>query len=88
MAIRILGIPVTIISLGLSKIFMQRANDFYIRTGSFRNLLIKFTGALIALSIVLYVPFYFLVEFCKSNFRNSMDRYHKNNADYYSIICH
>ncbi len=59
MAIRILGIPVTIISLGLSKIFMQRANDFYIRTGSFRNLLIKFTGALIALSIVLYVPFYF-----------------------------
>ncbi len=30
MAIRVLGIPVTIISLGLSKIFMQQANDYYI----------------------------------------------------------
>ncbi|MFW3612480.1 oligosaccharide flippase family protein [Staphylococcus caprae] len=60
MAIRVLGIPVTIISLGLSKIFMQRANDFYVRIGSFRGLLLKFTGILIILSIVLYVPFYFL----------------------------
>ncbi|WP_368863206.1 oligosaccharide flippase family protein [Staphylococcus hominis] len=60
MAIRILGIPVTIISLGLSKIFMQRANDYYLKIGNFRNLLLRFTGALIVLSIILYVPFYFL----------------------------
>lgn len=62
MAIKILGIPVTIISLGLSKIFMQRANDYYLKYGSFRSLLLKFTGALLIVSIVLYVPFYLLSE--------------------------
>ncbi|MEM0648666.1 oligosaccharide flippase family protein [Staphylococcus lugdunensis] len=62
MTIRILGIPVTIISLGLSKIFMQRANDYYLKYGTFRNLLLKFSGALIVLSIALYIPFYLLSE--------------------------
>lgn len=62
MTIRILGVPVTIISLGLSKIFMQRANDYYLKYGSFRNLLVKFSGALIILSIALYFPFYLLSE--------------------------
>ncbi|UMT75822.1 oligosaccharide flippase family protein [Staphylococcus roterodami] len=62
MAIRVLGIPVTIISLGLSKIFMQQANDYYIEHGNFRNLLLKFSSALIIVSIILYVPLYLFSE--------------------------
>ena len=60
MAIKILGVPVTILSLGLSKIFMQKANDHYINYGSFRDLLLKFSLILIILSTVVYVPFYFI----------------------------
>ncbi|HDJ5465047.1 TPA: type 8 capsular polysaccharide synthesis protein Cap8K [Staphylococcus aureus] len=62
MAIRVLGIPVTIISLGLSKIFMQQANDYYIEYGNFRNLLLKFSSILIIVSIILYVPLYLFSE--------------------------
>ncbi len=62
MAIRILGIPVTIISLGLSKIFMQQANDYYIEYGNFRNLLLKFSSILVIVSIILYVPLYLFSE--------------------------
>ncbi|CDR61738.1 oligosaccharide flippase family protein [Staphylococcus schweitzeri] len=62
MAIRVLGVPVTIISLGLSKIFMQQANDYYIDNGNFRNLLLKFSSALIIVSIILYVPLYLFSE--------------------------
>lgn len=61
MAIRVLGIPVTIISLGLSKIFMQQANDYYIEHGNFRNLLLKFS-ILVIVSIILYVPLYLFSE--------------------------
>ncbi|HDV4239699.1 TPA: type 8 capsular polysaccharide synthesis protein Cap8K [Staphylococcus aureus] len=62
MAIRVLGIPVTIISLGLSKIFMQQANDYYIEYGNFRNLLLKFSYILVIVSIILYVPLYLFSE--------------------------
>lgn len=62
MAIRVLGIPVTIISLGLSKIFMQQANDYYIEYGNFRNLLFKFSSILVIVSIILYVPLYLFSE--------------------------
>ncbi|HEB2262434.1 TPA: type 8 capsular polysaccharide synthesis protein Cap8K [Staphylococcus aureus] len=62
MAIRVLGIPVTIISLGLSKIFMQQANDYYIEQGSFRNLLLKFSSILVIVSIILYMPLYLFSE--------------------------
>lgn len=62
MAIRVLGVPVTIISLGLSKIFMQQANDYYIENGNFRNLLLKFSSALIIVSTILYVPLYLFSE--------------------------
>lgn len=62
MAIRVLGIPVTIISLGLSKIFMQQANDYYIEYGNFRNLLLKFSSILVIFSIILYVPLYLFSE--------------------------
>ncbi|KFE41108.1 oligosaccharide flippase family protein [Staphylococcus agnetis] len=58
MAIKILGVPITILSLGLSKIFMQKANDYYITFGSFRTLLVKFSLILVAISVVVYVPFY------------------------------
>ncbi|HDG4477428.1 TPA: type 8 capsular polysaccharide synthesis protein Cap8K [Staphylococcus aureus] len=61
-AIRVLGIPVTIISLGLSKIFMQQANDYYIEHGNFRNLLLKFSSILVIVSIILYVPLYLFSE--------------------------
>ncbi|MBO8784615.1 type 8 capsular polysaccharide synthesis protein Cap8K [Staphylococcus aureus] len=62
MAIRVLGIPVTIITLGLSKIFMQQANDYYIERGNFRNLLLKFSSTLVIVSIILYVPLYLFSE--------------------------
>lgn len=62
MAIRVLGIPVTIILLGLSKIFMQQANDYYIERGNFRNLLLKFSSTLVIVSIILYVPLYLFSE--------------------------
>ncbi|HCY4883656.1 TPA: type 8 capsular polysaccharide synthesis protein Cap8K [Staphylococcus aureus] len=62
MSIRVLGIPVTIISLGLSKIFMQQANDYYIERGNFRNLLLKFSSTLVIVSIILYVPLYLFSE--------------------------
>ncbi|HGN7116336.1 TPA: type 8 capsular polysaccharide synthesis protein Cap8K [Staphylococcus aureus] len=62
MAIRVLGIPVTIISLGLSKIFMQQANDYYIEYGNFRNLLLKFSSILVIVSIIPYVPLYLFSE--------------------------
>ncbi|HHW9402483.1 TPA: type 8 capsular polysaccharide synthesis protein Cap8K [Staphylococcus aureus] len=62
MAIRVLGIPVTIISLGLSKIFMRQANDYYIEHGNFRNLLLKFSSILVIVSIILYVPLYLFSE--------------------------
>ncbi|HDB5374651.1 TPA: type 8 capsular polysaccharide synthesis protein Cap8K [Staphylococcus aureus] len=62
MAIRVLGIPVTIISLGLSKIFMQQANDYYIERGNFRNLLLKFSSTLVIVSIIFYVPLYLFSE--------------------------
>ncbi|HCV2137326.1 TPA: type 8 capsular polysaccharide synthesis protein Cap8K [Staphylococcus aureus] len=62
MAIRVLGMPVTIISLGLSKIFMQQANDYYIEYGNFRNLLLKFSSILVIVSIILYVPLYLFSE--------------------------
>lgn len=62
MAIRVLGIPVTIISLGLSKIFMQQVNDYYIERGNFRNLLLKFSSTLVIVSIILYVPLYLFSE--------------------------
>ncbi|EOD8592237.1 type 8 capsular polysaccharide synthesis protein Cap8K [Staphylococcus aureus] len=62
MAIRVLGIPVTIISLGLSKIFMQQANGYYIEHGNFRNLLLKFSSILVIVSIILYVPLYLFSE--------------------------
>ncbi|HDR3160616.1 TPA: type 8 capsular polysaccharide synthesis protein Cap8K [Staphylococcus aureus] len=62
MAIRVLGIPVRIISLGLSKIFMQQANDYYIEHGNFRNLLLKFSSILVIVSIILYVPLYLFSE--------------------------
>ncbi|HDE8056550.1 TPA: type 8 capsular polysaccharide synthesis protein Cap8K [Staphylococcus aureus] len=62
MAIRVLGIPVTIISLGLSKIFIQQANDYYIERGNFRNLLLKFSSTLVIVSIILYVPLYLFSE--------------------------
>lgn len=62
MAIRVLGIPVTIISLGLSKIFMQQANDYYIEYSNFRNLLLKFSSILVIVSIILYVPLYLFSE--------------------------
>ncbi|HCY1450013.1 TPA: type 8 capsular polysaccharide synthesis protein Cap8K [Staphylococcus aureus] len=62
MAIRVLGIPVTIVSLGLSKIFMQQANDYYIEYGNFRNLLLKFSSILVIVSIILYVPLYLFSE--------------------------
>ncbi|HGO3330389.1 TPA: type 8 capsular polysaccharide synthesis protein Cap8K [Staphylococcus aureus] len=62
MAIRVLGIPVIIISLGLSKIFMQQANDYYIEHGNFRNLLLKFSSILVIVSIILYVPLYLFSE--------------------------
>ncbi|MCB8151619.1 type 8 capsular polysaccharide synthesis protein Cap8K [Staphylococcus aureus] len=62
MAIRVLGIPVTIISLGLSKIFMQQANDYYIEYGNFQNLLLKFSSILVIVSIILYVPLYLFSE--------------------------
>lgn len=62
MAIRVQGIPVTIISLGLSKIFMQQANDYYIEYGNFRNLLLKFSSILVIVSIILYVPLYLFSE--------------------------
>ncbi|HFO1093821.1 TPA: type 8 capsular polysaccharide synthesis protein Cap8K [Staphylococcus aureus] len=62
MAIRVLGIPVTIISLGLSKIFMQQANDYYIERGNFRYLLLKFSSTLVIVSIILYVPLYLFSE--------------------------
>ncbi|MBU5910051.1 hypothetical protein JVW25_25555, partial [Vibrio cholerae O1] len=54
--------PVTIISLGLSKIFMQQANDYYIERGNFRNLLLKFSSTLVIVSIILYVPLYLFSE--------------------------
>ncbi|HBC4172696.1 TPA: type 8 capsular polysaccharide synthesis protein Cap8K [Staphylococcus aureus] len=62
MAVRVLGIPVTIISLGLSKMFMQQANDYYIEHGNFRNLLLKFSSILVIVSIILYVPLYLFSE--------------------------
>ncbi|RIO56826.1 oligosaccharide flippase family protein, partial [Staphylococcus hominis] len=62
MAFRVLVVPVTIISAGLSKIFMQRANDYFVKYGNFRSLLIKFSFALLGLSIFLYFPFYFINE--------------------------
>ena len=60
MVIRILGVPITIISSGLSKIFMQTSNEYYISEGSFRKQLINFTLILITLSLFMYIPFYFI----------------------------
>ncbi|WP_419795824.1 oligosaccharide flippase family protein [Staphylococcus equorum] len=60
MVIRILGVPITIISSGLSKIFMQSSNEYYIYKGSFRKQLTNFTLILSALSLFMYIPFYFI----------------------------
>lgn len=60
MVTRILGVPITIISSGLSKIFMQSSNEFYISKGSFRKQLTSFTTVLLSLSCFMYIPFYFI----------------------------
>lgn len=60
MVTRILGVPITIISSGLSKIFMQSSNEFYISKGSFRKQLTNFTTILLSLSCFMYIPFYFI----------------------------
>lgn len=60
MVIRILGVPITIISTGLSKIFMQSSNEYYKSRGSFRKQLTSFSIILIGLSIFMYTPFYFI----------------------------
>ncbi|PTI35937.1 capsular biosynthesis protein [Mammaliicoccus vitulinus] len=60
MVTRILGVPITIISSGLSKIFMQSSNECYVSKGSFRKQLTSFTVILICLSLFMYIPFYFI----------------------------
>ncbi|WP_323703205.1 lipopolysaccharide biosynthesis protein [Mammaliicoccus sp. Dog046] len=60
MVTRILGVPITIITLGLSKIFMQSSHENYMSTGSFRGQLTSISGILIVLSLFLYLPFYFI----------------------------
>ena len=60
MAIRVLGVPLTVISASLSKIFMQEANKKYIEEGTFRSYLIKYSLLLGFLSIIMYLPFYLI----------------------------
>ncbi len=60
MATRVLGVPVTIISSSLSKIFLQQANDFYISNNTFKPLLIKFSALLVSVSCLMYFPIYLL----------------------------
>ncbi|MDT0736748.1 oligosaccharide flippase family protein [Staphylococcus chromogenes] len=60
MAYKILSIPVSVISLGLSKIFMQKAHYNYSNYGTFKELLIKFTLTLAILGLVVYLPILFI----------------------------
>ncbi len=62
MATRILNVPVVVAGLGLSKIFMQKANEDYRAYNSFRNILFKFSILLFLLAFIVYVPLLILNE--------------------------
>ncbi|UTH13597.1 lipopolysaccharide biosynthesis protein [Macrococcus equipercicus] len=56
MALRVLAVPVVVAGLGLSKIFMQNANNVYNKDRSFRKLLIEYTLLLSFLGMSVYIP--------------------------------
>lgn len=62
MATRILNVPVVVAGLGLSKIFMQKANEDFRNFNSFRNVLAKFSILLFLLAFIVYVPLLLLDE--------------------------
>lgn len=62
MATRILNVPVVVAGLGLSKIFMQKANEDFRDFKSFRSILVKFSILLFLLAFIVYVPLLLLNE--------------------------
>ena len=56
MATRILNVPVVVAGLGLSKIFMQKANEDFNKFNSFREILNKFSVILLILAATIYIP--------------------------------
>ncbi|WP_414055453.1 lipopolysaccharide biosynthesis protein [Macrococcus equi] len=60
MSLRVLNIPITIISLSLSKLFMQEANKLLMETGTFKKILQKFSLILIIVSFCFFGPLYFI----------------------------
>lgn len=62
MATRILNVPVVVAGLGLSKIFMQKANEDFKKFNSFRNIFVKFSIILFLLAFIVYVPLLLLNE--------------------------
>ncbi|WP_340391946.1 oligosaccharide flippase family protein [Macrococcoides caseolyticum] len=58
MSLRILNIPITIISLSLSKLFMQQAHKDFKETGTFRNILKSFSVYLLITSLLFFLPMY------------------------------
>lgn len=60
MSLRVLNIPITIISMSLSKLFMQEANNHLLETGTFKPIFIKFSKILLLVSVLFFVPLYFI----------------------------
>lgn len=63
MSYRILGLPLTLISGNISKVFFQNASDSYHKSGSYRELLLKYTGLLLLLAIPMSLGLFLFSEF-------------------------
>jgi O-antigen/teichoic acid export membrane protein len=61
LAASILTVPVTVVSSAIKDVFRQRANQYYSETGSCRVLYIKLLVPIAILTIILSIPFYYLL---------------------------
>lgn len=55
MTTRILGLPITVISLAFSKVFYERANESFHKYGEFRTIYLKSTLLLVGISLPIFV---------------------------------
>ncbi len=61
-AMNMVGIPATLISSNMGKVFFKKASDEYVQTGGFKHALVKTTAVLFVLTIPIFTFIYFFAE--------------------------
>lgn len=63
MSYRILGLPLTLISGNISKVFFENASESYRKTGTYREILLKYTALLLVLAIPMSTGLFLFSEY-------------------------